>query len=61
MRHSEKISYIMLFCGLMLVRNSRMNLKDLAGIFPYGGEVRFLAQELAGVGPTETAASPAEA
>ncbi|OFW00830.1 MAG: hypothetical protein A3G20_05590 [Acidobacteria bacterium RIFCSPLOWO2_12_FULL_59_11] len=54
MRHSEKISYIMLFCGLMLVRNSKMQLKDLALLFPYHGKARFLVQELAGMTPTET-------
>ena len=38
----------------MLVRNSKMQLKDLALLFPYHGKARFLVQELAGMTPTET-------
>ena len=54
MRKSEKISYVMIFCALMLVKNSRMNLTDLATLFPFTGKAEFLARELAGVAPTES-------
>ena len=61
MKKNETISYIMLFCGLMLVRKSRIKLHDLAALFPYHSRARFLAQELAGAPPRETATSQAEA
>ncbi len=37
----------MLFCALLLVRKSRMPLKDLPVLYPFGGEAQFLAQKLA--------------
>ena len=54
MRTSEKISYLMIFCSLLLGKNSRMNLTDLGTLFPFTGKAEFLARELAGVAPTET-------
>ena len=51
MGHSEKISYVMLFCALMLVKNSRMKLQDLAVLFPFTGKAQHLAHQLAGVPP----------
>ena len=50
MGKNEKISYAMLFCALMLVKNSKMKLKDLAELFPFHGKAQHLAQQLAGVG-----------
>ena len=49
MRNSEKIPYVILFCALMLVKNSRMKLQDLAVLFPFTGKAQHLAQELVGV------------
>ena len=49
MRNSEKISYVMIFCALMLVKNSRMNLTDLATLFPFTGKAQHLAQQLTGL------------
>ena len=51
MRNSEKISYVMIFCALLLVKNSRMNLTDLATLYPFHGKAQFLAHELAGMSP----------
>ena len=55
MGNSEKISYVMLFCALMLVKNSRMKLTEMVVLFPFHGKARHLAQQLAGLAPTEAA------
>ena len=49
MGKNEKISYVMLFCALLLVKKSRIKLKDLASLFPFHGKAKHLAQQLAGV------------
>jgi len=49
---TEKTSYIMLFCALMLVKNSWMGLKDLVMLYPFSGQAGFLANKLAGLDPT---------
>ena len=49
MRNSEKFSHVMIFCALMLVKNSRMNLTDLATLFPFTGKAQHLAQQLTGL------------
>ena len=54
MGKNEKISYAILFCALLLVKNSKMKLTDLAVLFPFHGKAQHLAQQLAGVPPTET-------
>ena len=43
----------MIFCALLLVKNSRMNLTDLATLYPFHGKAQFLAHELAGMSPAE--------
>ena len=48
MGKNEKISYVILFCALLLVKNSKMKLKDLAALFPFDGKAKLLAQQLAG-------------
>ena len=54
MNNSEKDSFLMLFCALMLVRKSRMKLQDLVLIYPFTGEAEFLAQGLSGLEPAES-------
>jgi hypothetical protein len=49
MGNDEKTSYLMLFCALMLVRKSRMGLKDLVQLYPFEGQAQSLAQKLAGL------------
>ena len=44
----------MLFCALLLVKKSRMNLRDLGLLFPFTGQAQFLAQRLAGLDGAET-------
>ena len=46
---TEKTSYIMLFCALMLVKKSRMGLTDLVRLYPFTGRAEFLVQKLAGL------------
>ena len=47
MDENGKTSYLMLFCALLLVRKSRMGLKDLAQIYPFQGDVESLVEKLA--------------
>ena len=47
MRPNDRISYVMLFCALMLVRNSKMKLEDLAVVCPFTGSAEKLARKLA--------------
>lgn len=44
---NEKTSYLMLFCALLLIRKSRMGLKDLARLYPFSGDAQSLVQKLA--------------
>ena len=46
MNDSERTSYLMLFCALMLVRKSRMGLQDLVEFYPFSGQARLLVQVL---------------
>jgi hypothetical protein len=43
----ERVSYIMLFCALMLVRNSKATLEESMKLVPLEGSARQLAGELA--------------
>ena len=45
--NGERVSYMMLFCALMLVRGSRATLEQAVGIVPLVGNVRRLAAVLA--------------
>ena len=47
----ERVSYVMLFCALMLVRNSKATLEESIRILPLVGSAKHLAGELSG-GPT---------
>ena len=51
MRQNEKYSYLMLFCGLLLVRRSEFTLRDLDGLLPLDGNAKQLMQELANPAP----------
>ena len=46
MKKEEKVSYMMLFCALMLVKNSRATLEESMAIVPLVGQARHLAGEL---------------
>jgi hypothetical protein len=43
----EKLSYMMLFCALMLVRNSRATVEQSVSVVPLHGKAKRLAGELA--------------
>jgi len=53
MGDSEKTSYLMLFCALLMVRKSQMKLQDLVLIYPFTGEAQFLAERLSGTESAE--------
>ena len=42
----EQVSYIMLFCALMLVKNSRATLEQSVKVVPLVGKARYLAGEM---------------
>jgi len=42
----EKIAYLMLFCGLILVRNHRATLEQSLLLTPLTGKAKNLAKEL---------------
>ncbi len=44
----ERASYVMLFCALMLVRNSKATLEESISILPLVGSAKHLAGELCG-------------
>lgn len=44
---NEKTSYLMLFCGLLLVRKSRMRIEDLHQLYPFSGDAEALVEKLA--------------
>ena len=54
MENSNKNSFMMLFCALMLVKKSRMQFQDLVLVYPFTGEAQSLAQRLSGLEPAET-------
>ena len=43
---NEKTSYMMLFCVLMLVKNSKATLEQSVQIAPLAGNAKSLAEEL---------------
>ena len=47
LNNNERTSYLMLFCALLLIRKSRMGLKDLARLYPFQGDIQSLVQKLA--------------
>lgn len=48
MKKDERQSYVMLFCALLLVKNSKATLEESMKIVPLTGSARHLAGELAG-------------
>ena len=42
----EQVSYIMLFCALMLVKNSKATLEQSLAIVPLAGQAKSLTGEL---------------
>lgn len=48
-RGGDAISYVMLFCALLLVKNSNATLDQVVTVVPLVGKVRVLAQELCGL------------
>ena len=57
MRRNERVSYMMLFCALILVKNSKATLAESVTIVPLSGKARHLAGELLHQ-PTFSMASP---
>ena len=43
---NEQVSYIMLFCALMLVKNSKATLEQLVQVAPLAGNAKCLAEGL---------------
>jgi hypothetical protein len=48
MKNDERQSYMMLFCALMLVRNSKATVEESLKVVPLVGSAKSLAGELAG-------------
>ena len=46
MRPEDRVSYVMLFCALMLVRNSRASLEQSVALVPLSGGVKHLVGEI---------------
>ena len=46
MKSEDRVSYVMLFCALMLVRNSKATLEESMKIVPLVGSAKVLAGEL---------------
>ena len=42
----DVLNYVMLFCALMLVRNSKATLGQAVSMIPLDGKAKFLAQEI---------------
>ena len=47
MNREDRVSYLMLFCALLLVRNSKATLQESMQIVPLEGSAKALAGELA--------------
>lgn len=47
MKRDERVSYVMLFCAFLLVRNSKATLAESMNLVPLRGSARHLAGELA--------------
>ena len=43
----EKLGYLMLFCSLIMVRNQKRPMEEIAQFVPLSGKAQLLAQELA--------------
>jgi len=47
MRHDDRLSYVMLFCALMMVRNSQATVAQSLEVVPLNGSAKRLAGEIA--------------
>jgi hypothetical protein len=47
MKKEEQQSYVMLFCALLLVKNSKATLEQSLSLVPLSGSAKHLAGELA--------------
>ncbi len=47
MKPEEKLSYMMMFCSMLLVRNFKATFQESIGILPLEGSAKHLAGELA--------------
>ena len=45
--HEDKLSYLMLFCALILVKNTKATMEQSLAVVPLGAKAKFLAGELA--------------
>lgn len=52
MKREERVSYVMLFCALMLVKNAKATLEESVGIVPLVGRAKHLAGELVNRSPS---------
>lgn len=48
MKKDERVSYVMLFCALLLVKNAKATLEDSVKIVPLKGSAKHLAGKLSG-------------
>ena len=46
MRHEDRVSYVMLFCALLLVKNSRASLEQSLALVPLSGGAKHLVGEI---------------
>jgi len=51
MTQDDRSFYLMMFCGLLLVKNSRAKLADLLPILPPAAASKILAREITGIAP----------
>jgi len=42
----DKVSFLMLFCSLILVRNAKASLEESLAVVPLSGNVKYLASQL---------------
>ena len=47
MRHEDRVSYVMLFCALIMVRNARATVEQSLAVVPLTGAAKRLAGEMA--------------
>ena len=50
MRHDDRVSYVMLFCALMMVRNAQATIGQSLEVVPLNGGAKRLAGEFANQG-----------
>jgi len=46
MRHEDRVSYVMLFCALLMVKNARATVEQSVDIVPLNGGAKRLAGEI---------------